>query len=130
MAALAARVIVACRCCLVNRHALGILVGEAIEFHAVEGDSLFSDGDFTQKRACVLVEHPAAHTEVGGRFPHPDESRLNVWHLSDPPKFHGPPPGMACLPPVPLICSQRARNMRAAAARWPAGREQVCGRRI
>ncbi|MFY2569207.1 hypothetical protein [Achromobacter ruhlandii] len=82
MAALAARVIVACRCCLVNRHALGVLVGEAIEFYAVEGDSLFSDGDFTQKRACVLVEHPAAHTEVGGRFSHSYESRLNVGHLS------------------------------------------------
>lgn len=104
MAALAARVIVACRCCLVNRHALGILVGEAIEFYAVEGDSLFSDRDFTQKRACVLVEHPAAHTEVGGCSSHSYESRLNVWHLSGAPKFHYPPPGMASEAPAPLFC--------------------------
>lgn len=130
MAALAARAIVACRCCLVNRHTLGVFVGEAIEFYAVEGDSLFSDGDFTQKRACVLVEHPAAHTEVGGRFSHSYESRLNVRHLSDPPKLCGPRPGMTFLLPVPLICSRRARNMRTAATRRLAGHGRVGGRRI
>ncbi|WP_459667848.1 hypothetical protein [Achromobacter xylosoxidans] len=61
MAALAAWAIVARRCCLVNCLALGILIGDAIELLQVEGNSLFSDGDFPQERAYFLVEDAAAH---------------------------------------------------------------------
>lgn len=88
MAALAARAIVARRCAFVYCHALGILVGEAIEFYTVEGNSLFPNTDFAQIGARVLVKHPAAHAEIGGRLAHADKSRRNFGHLSNPLKFH------------------------------------------
>jgi len=94
MAALAALGIVARRCCLVNCHALGILVRDLVEFLAIEGNPLFSDADFPQKRAYFLVEHAAAHREIRWCLAHADKSRRNVGHLSDPPEFHNPDPGV------------------------------------
>lgn len=93
MAALAALGIVARRCCLVNCHALGILVRDLVEFPAIEGNPLFSDADFPQKGAYFLVEHAAAHREIRWCLAHADESRGNVGHLSDPPEFHDPDEG-------------------------------------
>jgi len=87
MAALAALGIVARRCCLVNCHALGILVRDQVEFLAIEGNPLFADADFPQKRAYFLIEYSAAHREIRWRLAHADESRRNVGHLSDPPEF-------------------------------------------
>lgn len=92
MAALAAWGIVARRCCLVNCHALGILVRDLVEFFAIEGNPLFSNADFPQKRAYFLVEHAAAHRQVRRRFADSDESGSNIGHLSDPHELDYPHP--------------------------------------
>lgn len=120
MAALAALGIVARRCCLVNCHAIGVLVRDLVEFLAIEGNPLFSDADFPQKRAYFLVEYAAAHREICGHLADSDESRRNVGHLSDPLYSTTQTQGLVSQALAPLICSLNARNM-ARGSESPAG---------
>lgn len=101
MAALAAGVIVALRGRLVNCLPCSVFVREAVQLASVEGNSLLSNADFGQVRACFLGEHAAAHALVGRCLADSDESGSNVGHLSDPPELDEPNPRVG----VPRACA-------------------------
>ena len=52
-----------------------VVVHPGIEFEPIEGDALFTDGDFGKAGSYLGVEPVAIHTEVGRRIPQPQHAR-------------------------------------------------------
>ena len=55
--------------------ARNILVDPGIQFKAVEGDALASDGHFHEVRPNLLIEAVAVHSEVARNIPKADQAR-------------------------------------------------------
>jgi hypothetical protein len=62
--ALAAGLIVVLICCLFNRLPSDVGVGPLVQLMPVEGDTLFSNGKFSDVRAYFRVKYSAAHAKV------------------------------------------------------------------
>ena len=52
-----------------------VVIYPFIEFETIEGDALFTDGDFSEAWAYLSIEPVAVHAEVGGCVPQPQEAR-------------------------------------------------------
>lgn len=52
-----------------------IVINPLIEFETVEGDALFTDGDFSEAWPYLGIEPVAIHAEVGRCVPQPQEAR-------------------------------------------------------
>jgi len=63
---------------LFNRHPLDIGVCPLVKLMPVEGNALFSNGEFTDVGADVFVENCSAHTEVSGCVFRPNKTRRSL----------------------------------------------------